>query len=115
MPDVSVASDKIEYLFKCLEKYNGSTGFLVLFFVMLIFVAVYADDRVKRIFVPLSVVMVLTVYNPLFPLLLTKPLAFVVLIHLEGLIVKELFAESFLNSRDFASLKFSLNSSSQSE
>ena len=72
MPDVSVASDKIEYLFKCLEKYNGSTGFLVLFFVMLIFVAVYADDRVKRIFVPLSVVMVLTVYNPLFPLLLTK-------------------------------------------
>ena len=72
MPDVSVASDKIEYLFKCLEKYNGSTGFLVLFFVMLIFVAVYADDRVKRIFVPLSVIMVLTVYNPLFPLLLTK-------------------------------------------
>ena len=71
MPDVSVASDKIEYLFKCLEKYNGSTGFLVLFFVMLIFVAVYADDRVKRIFVPLSVIMVLTVYNPLFPLLLT--------------------------------------------
>lgn len=72
MPDVSVASDKIEYLFKCLEKYNGSTGFLVLFFVMLIFVAVYADDRVKRIFVPLSVIMVLTVYNPLFPLLLTN-------------------------------------------
>ena len=72
MPDVSVASDKIEYLFKCLEKYNGSTGFLVLFFVMLIFVAVYADDNVKRIFVPLSVIMVLTVYNPLFPLLLTK-------------------------------------------
>ena len=72
MPDVSVASDKIEYLFKCLEKYNGSTGFLVLFFVMLIFVAVYADDRVKRIFVPLSVIMVLTVYNPLFPLSLTK-------------------------------------------
>ena len=72
MPDVSVASDKIEYLFKCLEKYNGSTGFLVLFFVMLIFVAVYADDRVKRIFVPLSVIMVLTVYNPLFPFLLTK-------------------------------------------
>lgn len=50
-----------------------------------------------------------------FPLLLTKPLAFVELIHLEGLIVKELFAESFLNSRDSASLKFSLNSSSQSE
>ena len=72
MPDVSVAIDKIEYLSKCLEKYNGSTGFLVLFFVMLIFIAVYSGERERNIFVPLGVIMALTVYNPLFPLLLTK-------------------------------------------
>lgn len=71
MQDVTVAADKIAYLRECLTRYNGSTGFLVLFFAMLLFIMIKGSDREKRIFVPMGIVTIATVYNPLFPHILT--------------------------------------------
>lgn len=67
MQDVFVSTDKISYLAECLKRYSGSTGFLMLYFAALIFILIKGTDREKKIFVPMSVLMLLTVYNPLFP------------------------------------------------
>lgn len=71
MQDVFVAYDKIAYLRECLTRYNGSTGFLVLYFAALIYILIKGSNREKRIFIPVSVLSVLTVYNPLFPHILS--------------------------------------------
>ena len=71
MQDVTVASDKIAYLRECLTRYSGSTGYLVLFFALLLFVLIKGSDKEKRIFVPTGVLMIATVYNPVFPHILT--------------------------------------------
>lgn len=71
MQDVTVASNKIAYLWECLSRYNGSTGFLMLYFAMLMFILVKGNEKEKRIFIPMSVLSVATVYNPVFPHLLT--------------------------------------------
>lgn len=72
MQDVFVSTDKISYLFECLKRYNGSTGFLVLYFAALVFILLRGTDKEKKIFIPMSVLMLITVYNPLFPLVLSK-------------------------------------------
>lgn len=71
MQDVTVASLKIAYLRECLSKYNGGTGFLVLYFAMLLYILIKGSDKEKRIFIPMSVLMIATVYNPVFPLVIT--------------------------------------------
>ena len=71
MQDVTVASNKIAYLWECLSRYNGSTGFLMLYFAMLMFILVKGNEKEKRIFIPMSVLSIATVYNPVFPHLLT--------------------------------------------
>ena len=67
MQDVTVKALKIAYLRECLTRYNGSAGYLLLFFVMLLFILIKGSDKEKRIFVPMSVLSIATVYNPLFP------------------------------------------------
>ena len=67
MQDVFVSTDKIAYLRECLIRYNGSTGYLVLYFAALIYILIKGTEKEKRIFVPMSLLMIITVYNPLFP------------------------------------------------
>jgi len=72
MQDVFVATNKIAYLRECLSRYNGGTGYMFLYFAALIYILIKGDDKEKKIFVPMSVLMVATVYNPLFPHILSK-------------------------------------------
>lgn len=67
MQDVFVSTDKIAYLKECLTRYNGSTGYLVLYFAALIFILIKGTDKEKKIFIPMSILMLITVYNPIFP------------------------------------------------
>lgn len=67
MQDVFVETNKIAYLRECLARYNGSTGYLVLYFAALIFILIKGTEKEKKIFIPMSVLMLITVYNPLFP------------------------------------------------
>lgn len=71
MQDVFVAQDGISYLRACLMRYNGSTGFLVLYFAALIYILIKGTDKEKKIFIPMSILMIITVYNPLFPHILS--------------------------------------------
>lgn len=71
MQDVFVAIDKMAYLRECLYRFNGSTGYLVLYFAMLIYILVKGSDREKKIFIPMSALLIVTVYNPIFPHILS--------------------------------------------
>lgn len=71
MQDVTVGTLKIAYLRECLQRYNGSTGYLMLFFFMLLFIVLKGTEKEKKIFVPVSLLSIVTVYNPLFPLVIT--------------------------------------------
>ena len=71
MQDVYVAYDKIQYLRQCLMRYNGSTGYMVLYFAMLLYILIKGSDKERKIFIPMSVTMLVTVYNPVFPHILT--------------------------------------------
>lgn len=70
MQDLYVSNEGISYLRQCLERFNGSTGYLLLFFASLLFILIKGTDREKKIFIPMSLLMILTVYNPLFPMAL---------------------------------------------
>lgn len=71
MQDVTVGTLKIAYLRECLQRYTGSTGYLMLFFFMLLFIVLKGTEKEKKIFVPVSLLSIVTVYNPLFPLVIT--------------------------------------------
>lgn len=62
----------IKYLAECLRRYNGITGYLILFFLFVVFIYMHGSEREKKMFVPLSIIMVLTVFNPVFPVIIAK-------------------------------------------
>lgn len=62
----------IKYLAECLKNYNADTGYLLLFLCLIIFVCIKGNERDKKIFMPLSIIMAITVFNPVFPVVLTK-------------------------------------------
>lgn len=72
MVNVNIKSDGIKYLFLCLSKYMGNTAYVLLFFGLLIFILIYGNEKEKKMFIPIGITMVLTVYNPLFPVILGK-------------------------------------------
>jgi len=71
MQDVFVSIDKIAYLRECLNRYNGDTGYLLLFFAALIYILIKGTEKEKRVFIPMSALMIVTVYNPVFPHILS--------------------------------------------
>lgn len=71
MQDVFVATSKISYLRECLNRYNGNTGYLVLYFALLIYILIRGNEKERKIFIPMSVLMIATVYNPVFPHILS--------------------------------------------
>ena len=68
----SVAERGLDYLRLCLDLYSENCAFLMLYFVALIFVCVKGSDTEKRIFVPQGLVLLLTVYNPVCPVILMR-------------------------------------------
>ncbi len=72
MQSVSVAGDGISYLFKCIGLYNGSSLYLLLYIAGLILIFFKGDREVRRIFLYPGIVILLTVYNPLLPLLINR-------------------------------------------
>ncbi len=72
MQSISVAGEGFLYIFKCIALYNGSSLYLPLYFAGLIFIALKGDKEIKRIFLYPGIVMLLTVYNPLFPVLINS-------------------------------------------
>ena len=70
MQNVNVYENGIGYLLKCLRLYNGGTGFFVMYLFALIFIMLKGDRRERGIFLPGAFVFLVTVYNPIMPLVL---------------------------------------------
>ena len=72
MSVLNVAEKGLSYLRACLDLYSENCAFLVLFFVALLFLCVKGSKEEKRIFMPSAIVLLLTVYNPVTPVLLMR-------------------------------------------
>ena len=72
MQDVFVEVSNLSYLKECLIRYSGRSAYLMLYFVALIFVALKGSKKEKQLFIPMSILLVITVYNPIFPIILNK-------------------------------------------
>ncbi|MCR5421751.1 MAG: hypothetical protein K6E98_12200 [Lachnospiraceae bacterium] len=70
MQGLSVFEKGLGYLSECISYYTGSCAYLVLYLVALIYICIYGSKREKEIFVPCSVFLILTVYNPVVPVIL---------------------------------------------
>ncbi len=72
MQTISVAQEGIGYLWLCLREYSGGYGYFVLYLLALCYILMKGNETEKRVFIPQSVLLALTVYNPLFPMLLNR-------------------------------------------
>ena len=72
MQGLNVVNKGIGYLWACLSNYAGSCAYLMLYMAALVYVCVYGSRREKEIFIPCSVFLIVTVYNPVAPVLLDR-------------------------------------------
>ncbi|MCR5222916.1 MAG: hypothetical protein K6D90_08655 [Lachnospiraceae bacterium] len=72
MTALNVTEQGLRYLMLCLELYMGSTAFLLLYLFALAFLCVKGSREERRIFLPVSIFLLLTVYNPVAPVLLMR-------------------------------------------
>ncbi len=62
----------IGYLEACLEYYNGSNAYALLYVLALIYLLIFGNEKEKKIFIPSGIFLMLTVYNPIAPVILDK-------------------------------------------
>ena len=67
---MNVFEKGIGYLEACLEYYNGTAAYLMLYVIGLIYLMLYGTKREKEIFLPCSLFLLITVYNPIAPVIL---------------------------------------------
>ena len=67
MQTLNVADSGFLYIFKCIEYYSGGCFYLALYLAALVFLFRKGKVRDREIFIYPSVVLLLTVFNPLFP------------------------------------------------
>ena len=72
MQGVNVFENGIGFLSKCLRLYLSGTGFFVMYLAALVIIAAAGSKRDRRLFLPQSVMLLVTVFNPVFPLLLDR-------------------------------------------
>lgn len=72
MQGVNVFENGIGYLMKCLNLYTSGTGYFVMYITCLMLILAIGSKRDRQLFLPQAVSLVVTVYNPLFPILIDK-------------------------------------------
>lgn len=72
MQDLRVLDNGIGYLLKCLNLYMSGTGYFALYLLALLFILIKGSRKDKELFLPQAVVLILTVYNPVVPLVLDR-------------------------------------------
>ncbi|MCR5790455.1 MAG: hypothetical protein K6G83_11270 [Lachnospiraceae bacterium] len=70
MQGLSVFDKGIGYLEACLSYYNGETAYMLLYVLGLIYLLLKGTEKEKQVFLPCSIFLLLTVYNPVAPVLL---------------------------------------------
>ena len=72
MQSINVAQEGIGYLWLCLREYSKGCLFVALFVLGLAFVIAKGSTLEKKVFLPQAVLLLITVYNPLFPVALNR-------------------------------------------
>ena len=72
MQGLNVFEKGIGYLWACLSLYTGACAYLCLYAAALVYICLRGSRREKEIFIPGSVFLILTVYNPVAPVILDK-------------------------------------------
>lgn len=72
MQSINIYEKGIGYLSAVMSVYMENCAYFVLYLAGLIYILVKGNEREREIFLPSSIVMFLTIYNPVVPLLLNK-------------------------------------------
>ena len=72
MQGVNVFENGIGYLRKCLGLYTAGTGYFMLYVLAVIVILIKGSKRERELFIPGAVALLVTVYNPLSPVILDK-------------------------------------------
>ena len=72
MQGVNVFENGIGYLLKTLGMYTSGTGFFAMYLIGVLTVLVAGKKRDRQLFLPQAVMLLVTVYNPLTPLILDR-------------------------------------------
>ena len=72
MQGVNVFENGIGYLMKCLNLYTSGTGYFVMYLLCVMLILAVGSKRDRELFLPQAVALLVTVYNPLFPLLIDR-------------------------------------------
>ena len=72
MQNLSIADEGLAYIFKCIAEYSGQCFYMLLYFAALVFIYLKADKKYRGVFIYPAIVAVLTVYNPLVPVLINS-------------------------------------------
>lgn len=72
MQNLSVVEKGIGYLWLALATYSESCVYILMYIAALIFVLIKGTKLDKGIFIPQAIMLALTVYNPIFPIVLNK-------------------------------------------
>ncbi len=72
MQGVNVFENGIGYLLKTLGMYTSGTGFFAMYLIAILFILIKGEKRDKELFLPMAVMLLVTVYNPLTAIVLDK-------------------------------------------
>ena len=72
MQTLNINDAGFSYIFKCLGYYGEGNVYLTFYLIALAFVCIKGDRRERGIFLPPSAMMLITVFNPVFPLVLNS-------------------------------------------
>lgn len=72
MQSINIYEKGIGYLSAVMSVYMDSCAYFALYLLGLVYILIKGDKREKEIFIPSSVLMILTVYNPVVPFFLNK-------------------------------------------
>ena len=72
MQGFTIAETGLFYIWRCLLAYNGLCFYIILYIILLVFIAAKGSKEEKRSFLYPAAIMLLTVYNPIFPLIINR-------------------------------------------
>lgn len=72
MSTLSVAEKGIAYLLLCLQKYSEGCSYILMYAAALLFVLLCGKREDRKVFLPQALMLMLTVFNPLFPMILNR-------------------------------------------
>ena len=72
MQNLSIAGEGLGYIFKCIAEYSGQCFYMLLYLAALVFIFLKTDKKYRGIFIYPALITLLTVYNPVVPVLINR-------------------------------------------